>query len=72
MQYGFNTVQFGDCPAAAIMSLTIERAVDLKLPAVFMQKDTDKLLRDTYVNDGTLGVSLSNVSHLMGNKHPNE
>ena len=79
LQYGFNTVQFGDRPAAAIMSLAVERALDtakqvvadLKLPADVMQKDTDKLLRDTYVDDWTTGVSPSDVSHLMGNKLPN-
>ena len=59
LQYGFNTVQFGDHPAAAIMSLAMERAsetsehvaADLKLPADIVKKDADKLLRDTYVDD---------------------
>ena len=60
-QYGFNTVQFGDRPAAAIMSLAVERAAetmlevatDLKLPPDVVLKDSNKLLRDTYIDNGT-------------------
>ena len=77
--YSFNTVQFGDRPAAAIMSLAVERAsetatevaTDLKLPADLVQRDADKLLRDTYVDDKTMGGSPSDISRLMGSKLPN-
>ena len=62
-QYGFNTVQFGDWPAAAIMSLAVEQAAethkevaaDLKAPHDVVLKDSNKLPRDTYVDDGTTG-----------------
>ena len=60
-QFGFNTIQFGDHPAVAIMSIVVERvaqnhmevAAELKLPAALVQADSNKLLRDTYVDDGT-------------------
>merc|ERR1712105_251437 len=74
LQYSFNTVQLGDCPAAAVVSLATERAsetavevaADLKLPADIMQRDANKLLRDTYIHDGTMGGSPSDISCLMG------
>ena len=60
------------------MSLAVERAAETvlvvaehpKLPADIMQKDANKLLRDTYVNDRTMGGSLGDVYPLMGHKLP--
>ena len=49
----------------------LEVAEDLKLPAEVVQKDANKLLRDTYVDDGTTGDSLGDVSCLIGHKLPN-
>ena len=49
----------------------LEVAADLKLPADIMQRDTNKHLRDTYVDDRTMGGSPSDVSRLMGHKLPN-
>ena len=61
------------------MSLAVERAVetahevasDLKLPQNVMLKDSNKLLRDTYIDDGTTGANPGDVSRLMGHKLPN-
>ena len=61
------------------MSLAVEQAVetalevasDLKLPQDAMLKDSNKLLRDTYMDDGTMGANPADVSCLMGHKLPN-
>ena len=61
------------------MSLAVERATetalevaaDLKMPEHIMQLDTNKLLRDTYVDDGTTGGSPGYISGLMRHKHYN-
>ena len=59
--YGFNTVQFGDRPAAALLTVAVEKAVEnyeevaskLGLPTDIFKEDARKLLLDTYVNNGT-------------------
>ena len=69
-------MQFGDHPAAAIMSLAFEWAAethkevaaDLKLPQEVVLGDSAKLLWDTYVDDGTMGGDPVNVSRMMGHK----
>ena len=60
------------------MSLAVEKAAktmlevaaDLKLPEDVLQKDANKPLRDTYVDDGTMHGSPGDVSGLMGHKLP--
>ena len=75
-QYGFNCVQFGDHPAATIMSLTMEPAAqtyeevaeDKSLPVEEVKQDSSKLLLDTYMDDGTTGGSPKQFSRMMGIK----
>merc|ERR1712105_419046 len=76
--YGFNCVQFGDKPAAALMTIAIERAAetyeevakDINLPIQEVKDDSKKLLEDTYVDDGTTGGNKKEVQRLIGNKLP--
>merc|ERR1712030_80592 len=76
--YGFNCVQFGDKPAAALMTIAIERAAetyeevakDLNLSIQDVKDDSKKLLEDTYVDNGTTGGSKKEVQRMIGNKLP--
>merc|ERR1711895_277323 len=59
--YGFTCVQFGDCPAATLMTITVEKAsqnyeevaTNLNLDKDVVIEDAKKLLLDTYVDDST-------------------
>ena len=61
--FGFNCVQFGDQPAAALMMIAVEKAADsyqavvekLNLPVNKVKEDSRKVLQDTYVDNGTTG-----------------
>ena len=63
--YGFNCVQFGDRPAAALMMIAVKKAAESykavaeesNLPVNKVKEDSKKLLQDTYVDDGTTGGS---------------
>ena len=54
-------MQFGDRPAAALMTIAVEKAAetykdvarDLNLSVEEVKKDSKKLLEDTYVDNGT-------------------
>ena len=78
--YGFNYVQFGDRPAAALMTIAIEKAAetyedvanDLNLPVKEVKEDSRKLLEDTYVDDGTTGGSRKEVERMIGVKLKDE
>ena len=71
--YGFNCVQFGDKPAAALMTIAVEKAAesdeavakDLKLSVSEVKEDSKKLLEDTYVDDGTTGGSRKQVERMI-------
>ena len=62
-QFAFNCVQFGDRPAAALMTISMEKgsetykevSKDLNLPEDEVKEDSKKLLLDVYVNDGMTG-----------------
>ena len=74
--YGFNCVQFGDRPAAALMTIAVEKAAksyeavtkDLKLSVSEVKEDSKKLLQDTYVDDGTTGGSRKQIERMIGIK----
>ena len=74
--YGFNCIQFGDRPAAALMNIAVEKAAetyedaanDLNLPIKEVKEDSKKLLKDTYVDDGTTGGSRKEVERMIGVK----
>ena len=61
--YGFSCVQFGDRPAATIMTIAVEKASQtyedvakaLNIDKEIVKEDASKLLLDTYVDDGTTG-----------------
>ena len=67
--FGFNCVQFGDRPAAALMTIAVEMAADsyqavaekLCLPINKVKEDSRKLLHDTFVDNGTTGGSRTQV-----------
>ena len=75
-QYAFNCVQFGDRPAATLMTISVEKASetykefarDLELPEDNVKEDSLKLLLDTYIDDGTMGGTRRQVSRMMGTK----
>ena len=77
-EYGMNTVQFGDKPAAALMTIAVQKASEsyeeiaakLDLPVDEVKKDASKLLLDTYVDDGTTGGSPEEVSRMQGHLLP--
>lgn len=62
--FGLNCVQFGDCPAAPLMIISVERgaetheeiAKDLNLPASKVKEDSKKLLHYFYVDNGMMRV----------------
>ena len=74
--YGFNCVQFGDRPAAALMTIAVEKAAetfeevakDLNLSVQEVREDSKKLLEDVYVDDGTTGGSNREVKRMIGTK----
>merc|ERR1712240_452182 len=74
--YGFECVQFGDRPAAAIMTIAVERAAetyqevahDLNIDVEEVKEDSIKLLKDTYVDNGTTGGTKSKVDRMLGSK----
>ena len=74
--YRFDRVQFGDQPAATIMSIAVERAVEThskvtdekNLPPELVLQDSNKLVLDTYVDDGSTGGSVKDINRMMGNK----
>ena len=61
--WGFNVVQFGDKPAAALLSVAVEKASEtweqvaeiLKVDPEKVKEDSVKLREDSYVDDGTTG-----------------
>ena len=77
-QYGFDRLQFGDRPAAALMSIAVERAsktaadvaAELNLPEELVMADSVKLVQDTYVDDGSTGGSQLDVDRMMGTFNP--
>ena len=74
--FGFECVQFGDRPAAAIMTIAVERAAeayqevanDMNLDVEEVKEDSIKLLKDVYVDDGTTGGSQRQVDRILGSK----
>ena len=72
----FECVQFGDCPAAAIMTIAVERAAeayqevakDMNLDEEEVKEDSIKLLKDVYVDDGTTRGSQRQVDRMLGSK----
>ena len=74
--YVFNCVQFGDRPAAALMTIAVEKAANsyeavaekLNLPVNKVKEDSKKLLQDTYVDDGTTGGSRRQVERMLGTR----
>ena len=76
MIYGFNCIQFGDRPAASLMTIAVEKAAetyedvanDLNLHVKEVKEDSRKLLKDTYVNDGTTRGSRKEVERMIGVK----
>ena len=76
--YGFTCVQFGDRPAATLMSIVVEKASEtykevaeaLNLEEEIVKEDAKKLLLDTYVDDGTTGGRAKDVHRILGEKLP--
>ena len=76
--YGFTCVQFGDCPAATLMTIAVEKAsetyedvaVTLNIDKEVVKEDTRKLLLDTYIEDGTTGGRVKDVFRMLGEKLP--
>ena len=74
--FGFNCFQFGDRPAAALMTIAVEKAAetfknvakDLNLAIEDVKNDSRKLLEDTYVDDGTTRSSRREVESMIGVK----
>ena len=74
--FGFECVQFGDRPAAAIMTIAVERAAemfqevanDINLDVEEVKEDSIKLLKDVYVDDGTTGGTQRQVDRMLGSK----
>ena len=77
--YGFNCVQFGDRPAAALMTIAVEKAAetfkevakDLNLSVQEVREDSKKLLEHVYVSDGTTVGSKREVKRMIGTKLSN-
>ena len=76
--YGFTCVQFGDRPAATLMTIAVEKAsenyeevaANLNLDKEIVKEDAKKLLLDTYVDDGTTGGRIKDVKRMLGEKLP--
>ena len=77
--WGFNVVQFGDRPAAALLTVAIEKtsetwekvAKELKINPQKVKEDSIKLKEDCYVDDGTTGGSPEDVDRMQGTKDLN-
>ena len=77
--YAMDRVQFGDKPAASLMTISVEKASEQhsvlsksgRWDSAELYKDAMKLLKDTYVDDLTSGGSLSDVQRMMGSKNSN-
>ena len=71
-------MQFGDRPAAALMTIAVEKAAetykdvarDLNLSVEEVKKDSKKLLEDTDVDNGTTSGSKKEVDRMIGVKLP--
>merc|ERR1711873_99576 len=71
-------VQFGDCPAATLMTIAVEKAsenyeeiaANLNLDKEIVKEDAKKLLLDTYVDDGAIGGRIKDVKRMLGEKLP--
>ncbi len=71
-------MQFGDRPAAALMTIAVEKAAetykniarDLNLSVEEVKNDSKKLLEDNYVDDGTTDGSMKEVDRMIGVKLP--
>ena len=76
--YGFSCVQFGDHPAATLMTIAVEKASEtyeevaqtLEIDKESVKEDASKLLLDTYVDDGTTGGRIKDVLRMLGEKLP--
>ena len=74
--WGFNTVQFGDMSAAALLSVAVEKASEnweevakiLSLPPEEVKEDAIKALHDVYVDDGTSGGNKQQVDRMQGTR----
>ena len=74
--FRFECVQFGDRPAAAIMTIAVERAAesfeevanDLNIDVEEVKEDSIKLLKDTYVDDGMTGGTKKQVDRMIGSR----
>ena len=74
--FGFECVQFGDRPAAVIMTIAVERAAetfqevanDMNLDVEEVKEDSIKLLKDVYVDDGTTRGTQRQVDRMLGSK----
>ena len=72
--YTFNTIQFGDYSAAALMTIAVEKAAetykevaqDLNLAEELVKEDSRKLLLDMYVDNSTTGGSPEDISRMLG------
>ena len=70
--YGFNCVQFDDRAAAALMTISVEKAAesleevakDLNLSVQEVREDSKKLLEDIYVNDATTSGSKMKMNRI--------
>ena len=75
--WGFNVVQFGDNPAAALLSVAVEKAAEtwekvaeeLQVNPKKTKEDSTKLKEDCYVDDGTTGGSVEDVNRMQGVKN---
>ena len=74
--FGFECVQFGDRPAAAIMTIAVERAAetfqevanDMNIDVEEVKEDSIKHLKDVYGDDGTTGGTQRQVDRMLGSK----
>ena len=74
--FEFNCIQFGHISAAALMTIAVEKAAeifkdvteDLNLAIKDVKNDSRKLLKDTYIDDGTSGDSRREVERMIGVK----
>ena len=68
--YGFTCVQFGDRPAATLMTIAVEKASEnyeevaetLNLDKEIVKEDAKKLLLNTYVDNRTTGGRIKDVN----------
>ena len=74
--FGFDCVQFGDQPAATLMTIAVEKAANsyqavaekLNLPINEVKEDSRKLLQDTYVDNSATGGSRTQVLRMLGTR----